>query len=95
MVGPWLRWIPDMWANTLLLIVMAGTTASEAQTTFVTIDNLVDREVFGVPGSAVLNNPIAGDRALDAFTLCLRFQMKTLGNPAWPGRGRIITIGDW
>ena len=87
--------VSNMCANTLLLMIMAGIAATDAQTTFVTIDNLVDREVFGVPGSAVLNNPIAGDRALDAFTLCLRFQMKTLGNPAWPGRGRIITIGDW
>ena len=87
--------VSNMCANTLLIIIMAGIAATEAQTTFVTIDNLVDREVFGVPGSAVLNNPIAGDRTLDAYTLCLRFQMKTLGNPAWPGRGRIITIGDW
>ena len=87
--------VSNMCANTLLLMIMAGIAATDAQTTFVTIDNLVDREVFGVPGSAVLNNPIAGDRALDAFTLCLRFQMKTLGNSDWPGRGRIITIGDW
>ena len=87
--------VSNMCANTLLIIIMAGIAATEAQTTFVTIDNLVDREVFGVPGSAVLNNPITGERELDAFTICLRFQMKTLGKSAWPGRGRIITIGDW
>ena len=80
-----------MHSYTLLLLIVVGTEAKE----FITIDNLVDREVFGKPGSAVLSNPISGDRSLDAFTLCVRFQMKTLGNPEWPGRGRIMTIGDW
>ena len=84
-----------MCIKTLFLIILAALAFTAAQRDFVTIDNLVDREVFGVPGSAQLNNPIAGDRELDAYTLCLRFKMKTLGNPAWPGRGRIITIGDW
>ena len=77
------------------MLVIWACTAAKGTKLVVTLDNLVHREVFGKSGSAVLDNPINGDRTLDAFTICVRFQMKTLGNPQWPGRGTVMTIGDW
>ena len=67
---------------------------------FKVFQNTLDPGDFGDFGAgAILDEPggdtgIPADSVLDAFTLCIRFQLKVLGNRNFGDRGMVMNIGD-
>ena len=81
-----------------VIVIIFFVDATSAQ--FKVFQNTLDPGNFGDFGAgAILDEPggdtgIAEDSVLDAFTLCIRFQLKVLGNRNFGDRGMVMNIGD-
>ena len=85
-----------MFQTILHLLVILSVCAASKQ--FKVLQNLINPGDFGdSKAGAILSEP--GEEKgipaiLDAFTLCMRFQLKVLGSRGFGDRGMMVNIGD-
>ena len=80
----------------LLLIFIISVGASSKQ--FMVFQNSLDPGDFGNSAAGAILNESGQEGVippvLDAFTLCMRFQLKVLGSKGFSERGMLVNIGD-
>ena len=85
-------------AQTTLRLLFFTLSACAASKLIKVLQNSLDPGDFGdSEAGAILSEPgeVIGIQAiLDAFTLCMRFQLKVLGSKGFHERAMLVNIGD-
>ena len=83
------------WIFITLVII---STSAQLDSQFKALHNLIDPSDFGVTSvGAILEESGSDDgipSVLEAFTICVRFQLKVLGTKGYNDRGMVANIGD-
>ena len=83
---------------TLVIIAIPVSTSAQLNNQFKALHNLIDPSDFGVTSvGAILEESGSDDgipSVLEAFTICVRFQLKVLGSDGYNDRGMVANIGD-
>ena len=83
--------------QTTLIFVTIIATVCKTFAQFKVLQNTLDPGNFGDSAGAILQDPGSADRiptTLEAFSLCIRFQLKVLGSRGFSERAMLVNIGD-
>ena len=84
--------------TTLVIIAIPVSTLAQLNSQFKALQNLMDPGDFGVTSVGAILEESGSDvgmpSVLEAFTICLRFQLKVLGSKGYSDRGMVANIGD-
>ena len=82
----------------ITLVIIAVSTSAQLNNQFKALHNLIDPSDFGVTSVGAILEESGSDDAipsvLEAFTICVRFQLKVLGTKGYNDRGMVANIGD-